>query len=275
MDYTDKSLVTMSHGNGYWVRATSSCLWTVTDEAAPLLSLQKTGPATAVPGEVITYTITVSNLGSAAAYDIAMTDTYPAGVTYISSVPAPTVGNNLWMFASLGQGASVTINITVMVNPGASGILINQAEADYEDGLGIPQPPAADTAQTIVINPVMTISKAAPATAHPGDIIVYTLTYSNTGTDWAYNVWVNDTLPPEATYISAMPAPGAFAGQMLSWYIAAIGPGASGSITITVMLDAALTEGAVVTNNASIEWENSAGLAYVDWCIASTIIVQA
>ncbi len=29
VDYTDKSLVTMSHGNAYWVRVTSDVTWTV------------------------------------------------------------------------------------------------------------------------------------------------------------------------------------------------------------------------------------------------------
>lgn len=29
LDYTDKSLVTMSHGNGYWIYVTADCVWTV------------------------------------------------------------------------------------------------------------------------------------------------------------------------------------------------------------------------------------------------------
>jgi hypothetical protein len=31
IDYSDKSLVTMSHGNAYWVRVTADTTWTVTN----------------------------------------------------------------------------------------------------------------------------------------------------------------------------------------------------------------------------------------------------
>ena len=50
------------------------------------LSIAKSDSADPVlPGDSLTYTVTVSNAGPSAANDVAVTDTLPAGVTFVSS----------------------------------------------------------------------------------------------------------------------------------------------------------------------------------------------
>lgn len=56
----------------------------VTVITAPILSISKTGPASATPGELITYTLTVNNSGNGFANNLTISDTVPAGATYIS-----------------------------------------------------------------------------------------------------------------------------------------------------------------------------------------------
>lgn len=90
----------------------------VTVDAAIIsdLAVIKTGPAFAQPGGTITYTLTVTNGGPNAASAVAVTDTLPAGVTFVSSVPAPgTVsGQTLtWNFASVAASATQVITVTV------------------------------------------------------------------------------------------------------------------------------------------------------------------
>ena len=65
-----------------------------------------------------------------------------------------------------------------------------------------------------------------PDPANPGEIISYWINYSNVGTDWAYNVWMNDTLPTGVTFVSAVPAETSSAGQVYSWFIGNLAPGA-------------------------------------------------
>jgi RHS repeat-associated protein/uncharacterized repeat protein (TIGR01451 family) len=57
---------------------------TVTITGTPVLTITKTGPATALAGEPITYTLTVTNLGTASAYDLVITDAIPADAHYVS-----------------------------------------------------------------------------------------------------------------------------------------------------------------------------------------------
>ena len=51
---------------------------------APLLGISKSGPASADPGELITYTLTIINSGTAAANNLVISDTVPLGASYIS-----------------------------------------------------------------------------------------------------------------------------------------------------------------------------------------------
>ena len=50
------------------------------------LAVTKTGPATAFPGDNLTYTINVTNIGPNDAVNPVVTDTFDANTTYVSSV---------------------------------------------------------------------------------------------------------------------------------------------------------------------------------------------
>jgi uncharacterized repeat protein (TIGR01451 family) len=87
------------------------------------------------PGAILSYTVTVQNLGGGAATDVILTDVLPpTGATFISastsqgSCGAPTVG--LIMICTIGglaSGASATVQIRV--RPTSAGTLINTATA--------------------------------------------------------------------------------------------------------------------------------------------------
>jgi uncharacterized repeat protein (TIGR01451 family) len=225
------------------------------DVIGAVVTLDKTGPATANPGETITYTISYQNLGTDSAYNSVITDTYPASVTFVSAVPAPSSGNNVWNLGSIPVGGRGWINITVSVNMAAVGTLVNYAVLTYNNAIGIPQPPVNDTCSTVVLNPCMVITKEGPANASRGEIITYWLNYTNIGTDWAYNVVIAETYPIDVSFISAMPVPD-FGDNV--WLIGAMPPGGSGSILITVQVTLSATGN--LTNWAYIDCENGIGI---------------
>ncbi len=73
------------------------------------LSIVKQGPASVNPGETVEYTITVSNTGNAAADNVTVTDTLPAGITWYYNSAVVTGGNlsvNLGTIAAGGQRRS-------------------------------------------------------------------------------------------------------------------------------------------------------------------------
>lgn len=86
------------------------------------LSLTKAvSPANAVPGDTVTYTMTVRNDGPATAHDVVVGDTMPGGVTFVDSDPAaPTCefadGSISCELGSLASGATRTVTVRATVD---------------------------------------------------------------------------------------------------------------------------------------------------------------
>ncbi|MBN1657619.1 MAG: DUF11 domain-containing protein [Anaerolineae bacterium] len=80
---------------------------------APTLAVSKVYETTAGPpayvGEVVTYTLTVENTGSAAATGVVVHDTLPAGLTYLDGGDAYAGGDVTWTVASIAPGATATV----------------------------------------------------------------------------------------------------------------------------------------------------------------------
>lgn len=110
------------------------------------LALTKVSDATGnvAPGDTVVYTLTVNNLGAGDATGVVVTDTLPAGLTYVgndcgATFAAPTL---TWSLGGLANGASAVCNISVTVDAGAAGALANTASVTSDDDPA----PANDTA---------------------------------------------------------------------------------------------------------------------------------
>ncbi|RIK34117.1 MAG: hypothetical protein DCC55_33690 [Chloroflexi bacterium] len=82
----------------------------------PDLSISKRGPAVAVAGETITYTLTISNSGAETATNLVVLDELPAGATHVSG--GALVGNSVrWDLPELaGYGAVTETVVSVVAN---------------------------------------------------------------------------------------------------------------------------------------------------------------
>ena len=95
----------------------------------------KTGPATVNAGANFSYSLTVANAGPSAASAVVLTDTLPAGVTFVSATGGGTVSGNVvtWpAIASLASGASQGYGVTVTAP--ATGTLLNIAAELVDHG---------------------------------------------------------------------------------------------------------------------------------------------
>ena len=93
---------------------------------------------------------------AATAYDILITETYPADVTFLDANPAPSSGDNIWDLGDLAAGVTGTIFINVTVDAAATNntILTNTVDATWTDGGQWPAGDAStDTSTTVVIVP--------------------------------------------------------------------------------------------------------------------------
>ncbi len=81
------------------------------------------------------------------------------------------------------------------------------------------------TRVTVTDKPILRISKQAPATTAPGELIVYTLTVTNIGISPASGVVITDVLPVGATYVGG----GALSGNIVTWTVPTLA--ANGGVT--------------------------------------------
>ena len=132
--------------DGNWGVGNPDAGWTYGDRTGVLtvlpvgadVALDKAGPNAVSGGGLITYTLTITNNGPADATGVVVTDTLPAGVTFVlasvgcdedSGVVVCNVG-------TLANGGEITITIVVTA-PQSSGSLSNTAEvfAENDDNL--------------------------------------------------------------------------------------------------------------------------------------------
>jgi uncharacterized repeat protein (TIGR01451 family)/fimbrial isopeptide formation D2 family protein len=155
-------------------------------EGCGVVKLEKIMPNQVQTGTEFEYKIRVTNLTGSALADVVVTDTLSSNFQYKTSNPQANVqGNKLvWVFAGLGP--KETKEITGIAVAAASGIVRNSADVTYRMPLSL---------QAVSIQPIVSITKTAPAEVSVCDLINCTLRVENTGTGPANNVKIIDDLP--------------------------------------------------------------------------------
>jgi uncharacterized repeat protein (TIGR01451 family) len=122
----------------------------------------------------------------------------------------------------------------------------------------------------------MTFSKSVDNDiADPSDTLIYTLTYENIGTGIATDVTVVDTIPADTTYVGAVPEKDSSSGDIYTWNIGTVADGASGTITITVTVDAFVIDGTNLLNTATLDYDDANGNPYTQLPASASTIVTA
>jgi uncharacterized repeat protein (TIGR01451 family) len=129
-------------------------------------------------GNNLTYTISVTNAGPAAASNVAVTNTLPSSATLVSGSPnAYVVSGNVITFTNLGSLSvgSVTVAV-IVVHPNADGTITNLVLV----GSSVPDPLKGNntaSVKTIVQSPQMSVSQSGVslAIAWPSDAANYVL----------------------------------------------------------------------------------------------------
>lgn len=186
------------------------------EEASADLSITKTAPATAIAGNSITYTATVTNLGTADATNVRFTDVLPAGTTFTSiAEPAgwtcttPAVGTNgsvVCTAATMAAGATVSFPIVVRTCGGETcgTNLINTATVSSATFDAVVANNRATATTTMQAQSDLAITKSAdPMTVVAGGAVTFTIVVENFGPSSSAGTVVTDTLPVGFTATSA------------------------------------------------------------------------
>jgi uncharacterized repeat protein (TIGR01451 family) len=109
----------------------NTCSIVVTPAASSAdVSINKTGPASVAPNTNITYNIAVANTGPVSAASVTVTDSLPAGTTFLSATPSQgscsLTGAVICSLGTIAGGGSASI-VLVVVSPSSTGPIANTA----------------------------------------------------------------------------------------------------------------------------------------------------
>ncbi len=250
----------------------NSATATTTVGASADLSVTKTDtPDPVAPGSNLTYTITASNAGPSNAATVAVNDTLPAGMTFVSlaspggwSCTTPAVGAGGTVSCSIASltASSAVFTLVVAVGPGVTPgtIITNNATATStttDPNTGNESGTATTTVGAGSAD--LSITKTdTPDPVAPGSNLSYTITASNAGPSNAATVVLNDTLPAGTTFVS-LSSPGGWscttpavgAVGTVSCSIATLAAG-SAVFTLTVAVDPSVVPATVLSNTATV-----------------------
>jgi len=221
----------------------------------------------ASPGDVITYTIVVSNASSVLHTGIDVSDALPTGTVYEAGttwISGPGVieiaGDAPALIATnrtLDAGESLTVTFDVLViNPGASTQLLNTVSVTCDQ-----QPaPVSAWVSDLVLHTDLGLTKVVDD-AHPneGDSVVYTIVVTNVGPTNAASVLVYEPLTNGLTYSSYTADQGTYNSTTGVWAVGSLALGATAQLEITATVDVG-TSGSFITNRALISGSDRADL---------------
>jgi uncharacterized repeat protein (TIGR01451 family) len=217
------------------------------------LSITKTdNPDPVVAGQNLTYTITVNNAGPSNATNVVVTDTLPAGVTFVSTSGCAGDPNGVptCNLGTINAGGNKQYTVTVTVNAGTTGTLTNNVSVTSNTADPNAANNSASATTTVNASADLSITKTdSPDPVIAGQNIAYTITVNNAGPSDAVNVVVTDTLPAGVTFVSTTGCAGDPNG-VPTCNLGTINAGGNKQYTVTVTVNAGTT--GTITNNVSV-----------------------
>ena len=257
---TNVGTLTGTHTAGIQVRTAAL---TVTKTVA-LQSSPTTPIATANRGDLIRYTITVTNNSQTNVTGVTVVDPLPTGFVYSTASPAPTsiAGQTIsWSGLSISaNGGTATFTIDAFANQ--AGSAINTVTVT-----SIEAAPVQATANLFVSGPVLAISKSATHTAlTPAGTVSYPIYYSNIGNQPATLTNLTDVVPAGFTLSSSSPAGCTQAGTTVTCPVGTLttplAAGATALVTLTFNVSTSAPNPSVNTATINSSNANSASAQF-------------
>jgi uncharacterized repeat protein (TIGR01451 family) len=213
-------------------------------------------PDSVIAGDLLTYTLVITNHGPSDAVDSIIFDTLPDQVTFVSASPGCSEASGL-VTCTLGTvvaGEARLIEIIVFVSSSANGIIENQAQVFSETS-----DPNLENNQAVRITTIITQADLSlgildnPDPVLPGSLLTYTLVITNNGPSDANQTLLTDTLPAQVDWVSTTPSQGdcaLFDSQVLCILD---GIPAAGQVQVTIVVLVNSVAQGSLTNQAEVQ----------------------
>jgi len=249
-------------------RTAYSALGLTTEDDPDMEIVKSASSDPAVAGEPLTYTLTITNNGPFTGTGVLVTDTLPAGVTFVTAIAAQgdcneSSGTVTCALGTLTNTATTVVTIVVDVDPSTRGTLTNVARVsanELDETLG-----NNTYTETTSVSAVSALSLVKADSSDPvvaGDILTYTLTSANDGPSDATNVTLTDILPAGVNFITATATQGSCdeAGGTVTCTLDSLGSGDVATGTVVVTVTNPIPGDTVITNTAVVDSQETTPL---------------
>ncbi|MCW2777686.1 MAG: hypothetical protein JWN17_1411 [Frankiales bacterium] len=196
------------------------------------------------PGQTFEYTVRFPNRGTDPITDVVVTDTYAAGLEFVSSDPTPTSrsGSTLtYRLGTIAPGAFADVSLTFRVPADAKAGTVYRNDARITGTyLGRTVTKDVSVPGPTVIGPLTGACDVSRSTKYAsntqvttGEQFAYYVNVSNTGGSPCTGVTVKDTLDDGVAFVSCSDAC-THSGQDVTWRVGTLAPGASRTLSVVV-----------------------------------------
>ncbi|HOU15573.1 MAG TPA: PKD domain-containing protein [Anaerolineae bacterium] len=247
--------------------------------SAPDLKVTITDNQTQVlAGQPLVYNLTYANIGNTDASTSQVTVQVPAGLTvtdYGGGTWDSVARTITWNIGTLTPSASGSLSFAASVDSTASPATVLAATATItDDGThGTDQDLSNNTASDsdIVIRPDLVLSKSVSSPARLDSPVLVTLSYQNPSAAEARNVTIQDDLPTGTSYVANSCSPACTVnGSQLSWTIASVPAGGSGTLTFQMNLSA--SAGGSSTSTPTYATESGSGSLIITSAVGASTL---
>jgi uncharacterized repeat protein (TIGR01451 family) len=233
------------------------------------MAVTATGPSSVTAGTNATYTITITNNGPNAAQGVVLSDTLPAGSSFVSMTR--TSGTDNFTLSQSGGNATETANANIASGSSDTFSLVVFAPSSLPNGAAFnntsvvsaqnPDPTPSNNSATVTgsivnnnTNADLAVSITGPASGNEGDTVTYNITVTNAGPANATGVVLTDTLPSILNFKSATSSQGTFStsGGVVTFTLGAVANGgtATASVTAQAIEDGSASDTASVSSSS-------------------------
>ncbi len=186
----------------------------------PQLTIQKFPPEEVQVGREATFRVKVTNSGQTAAHGVRVHDEVPRGTRLVATDPPSSrdaQGKLVWELETLQPGEEASVEMRLM--PEEEGEIGSVATVSF----------AADaSARVVATKPELTVRTSAPDQVMIGEEFEMTITLSNPGSGIAYDVVLEEHVPPGLQHV---------AGEELEYAVGDLKPNETRELDLTLVAE--------------------------------------